>query len=213
MPNSVHEVRGVNLDAQTRCAHFHGSTDIIAIKMKCCGEYYACKDCHIALAGHQIEVHDRERGQGRLAQGERVIDQAPEHAGSPFGALHEQRPAAAVRVGQALARQFAVFQLERRLDPPFQGDGGGDSRLQADRRGQAGDQDVPAVLDIRDDPLLALDPAGGFQSFVFWRCPVLGLVLLQPATGGDVDHVAEQVGILPPAPADVRHPDRGRVAV
>ncbi len=49
-------VRGLNLDAQTRCAHWHGPTDVIAIKMKCCGEYYACKDCHEALAGHPIEV-------------------------------------------------------------------------------------------------------------------------------------------------------------
>ena len=24
--------------------------------MKCCGVYYACKDCHHALAGHPIEV-------------------------------------------------------------------------------------------------------------------------------------------------------------
>jgi uncharacterized CHY-type Zn-finger protein len=24
--------------------------------MKCCGIYYACKDCHDALAGHPIEV-------------------------------------------------------------------------------------------------------------------------------------------------------------
>ena len=56
MPNSVPEVRGVNLDAQTRCAHFHGSTDIIAIKMKCCGVYYACKDCHAALADHPSEI-------------------------------------------------------------------------------------------------------------------------------------------------------------
>jgi len=52
----VPEVHGVNLDAQTRCAHYHGATDVIAIKMKCCGIYYACKDCHDALAGHAIEV-------------------------------------------------------------------------------------------------------------------------------------------------------------
>jgi uncharacterized CHY-type Zn-finger protein len=50
------DVRGVNLDAQTRCEHYHGPTDIVAIKMKCCGLYYACKDCHAALADHQIEV-------------------------------------------------------------------------------------------------------------------------------------------------------------
>jgi uncharacterized CHY-type Zn-finger protein len=49
-------VRGVNLDSQTRCEHYHGPTDIIAIKMKCCGEYYACKDCHETLADHPIAV-------------------------------------------------------------------------------------------------------------------------------------------------------------
>jgi uncharacterized CHY-type Zn-finger protein len=50
------QVRGVGLDAQTRCGHYHGPTDIIAIKMKCCGEYWACKDCHLELAGHAIVV-------------------------------------------------------------------------------------------------------------------------------------------------------------
>ena len=50
------EVRGVDLDPQTRCAHYHEPVDIIAIKMKCCGVYYACKDCHEALAGHAMEV-------------------------------------------------------------------------------------------------------------------------------------------------------------
>lgn len=50
------EVRGLSLDAQTRCKHYHGPTDIIAIKMKCCGLYYACKDCHDALADHPIKV-------------------------------------------------------------------------------------------------------------------------------------------------------------
>jgi uncharacterized CHY-type Zn-finger protein len=52
-------VRGVGLDPQTRCAHYHGPTDIIAIKMKCCGVYYACKDCHEALAGHAARVWPR----------------------------------------------------------------------------------------------------------------------------------------------------------
>ena len=53
------EVRGINLDAETRCAHYRTALDIIAIKMKCCGVYYACKDCHEALAGHAIEVWPR----------------------------------------------------------------------------------------------------------------------------------------------------------
>jgi uncharacterized CHY-type Zn-finger protein len=55
IPNSP-DVRGVDLDPQTRCEHYHGPTDIVAIKMKCCGLYYACKDCHEALAGHPLEV-------------------------------------------------------------------------------------------------------------------------------------------------------------
>jgi uncharacterized CHY-type Zn-finger protein len=53
------DVRGINLDIQTRCIHYRGPLDIVAIKMKCCGVYYACKDCHEALAGHAIEVWPR----------------------------------------------------------------------------------------------------------------------------------------------------------
>jgi uncharacterized CHY-type Zn-finger protein len=56
MPLSRPEVRGIDLDAQTRCAHYRTPLDILAIKMKCCGIYYACKDCHDALADHPIEV-------------------------------------------------------------------------------------------------------------------------------------------------------------
>ena len=60
MSANTSRVRGVDLDGQTRCAHYHGPADIIAIKMKCCGEFYACKDCHDALAGHAIEPWPRK---------------------------------------------------------------------------------------------------------------------------------------------------------
>lgn len=56
MSNRLAEVRGVDLDTQTRCRHYHGPTDIIAIRMKCCGVYYACKDCHEQLADHSTVV-------------------------------------------------------------------------------------------------------------------------------------------------------------
>jgi uncharacterized CHY-type Zn-finger protein len=56
MNPSLTDVRGVKVDRQTGCEHYRGSTDIIAIKMKCCGIYYACKDCHLALADHPIET-------------------------------------------------------------------------------------------------------------------------------------------------------------
>lgn len=53
------DVRGVDVDAQTRCAHYHSAPDVIAIRMACCGRYYACKDCHEELAGHAIAVWPR----------------------------------------------------------------------------------------------------------------------------------------------------------
>lgn len=52
-------VHGVDLDGETRCAHWHSPLDIVAIKMKCCETYYACKDCHEALAGHAAAVWPR----------------------------------------------------------------------------------------------------------------------------------------------------------
>jgi uncharacterized CHY-type Zn-finger protein len=50
------EVRGLDLDGETRCAHWHSDLDVIAIRMACCGVYYACRDCHDALAGHPAAV-------------------------------------------------------------------------------------------------------------------------------------------------------------
>jgi uncharacterized CHY-type Zn-finger protein len=49
-------VAGLEVDSQTRCAHYNSPLDIIAIKMMCCGTYYPCKECHEALADHAIVV-------------------------------------------------------------------------------------------------------------------------------------------------------------
>ena len=59
MPESRPTVLGLDLDGQTRCAHWRSPLDIVAIRMRCCGAWYACKDCHDALAGHAIEVWPR----------------------------------------------------------------------------------------------------------------------------------------------------------
>lgn len=53
------QVNGIDVDAQTRCKHYSKPVDIIAIKMRCCGAYYACKDCHDVQADHSIEVWPR----------------------------------------------------------------------------------------------------------------------------------------------------------
>ena len=58
-PKTCPTVQGLGLDPQTRCSHWSSPRDIVAIRMKCCGLYYACKDCHEALADHAIQVWPR----------------------------------------------------------------------------------------------------------------------------------------------------------
>ena len=45
-----HAVQGIDVDAQTRCAHWQGPMDVIALRMKCCGAWFPCFECHAALA-------------------------------------------------------------------------------------------------------------------------------------------------------------------
>jgi uncharacterized CHY-type Zn-finger protein len=49
-------VKGKSIDDQTRCVHYHSPVDVIAIKFKCCGEYYPCYYCHEEEAEHQAKV-------------------------------------------------------------------------------------------------------------------------------------------------------------
>ena len=84
-------------------------------------------------AGFRVEVHDLQCGAGRLGQCLGVIDQAPERPGAAFRALYEQGPPPPVLVGEFVAGQLAVFELEGGLDAAFQGDGGRDGCLGADR--------------------------------------------------------------------------------
>lgn len=50
MPVQIH---GKTVNEQTGCVHYHSSLDIIAIKFKCCNEYYPCYYCHEEVAGHK----------------------------------------------------------------------------------------------------------------------------------------------------------------
>ena len=49
-------VKGRTVDEYTRCVHYHSPLDVIAIKFKCCNEYYPCYECHVEIAGHKAEV-------------------------------------------------------------------------------------------------------------------------------------------------------------
>jgi len=46
------ECHGRLMDAQTRCVHWHSPLDIIAIRFKCCGKFYACASCHAECEEH-----------------------------------------------------------------------------------------------------------------------------------------------------------------
>lgn len=46
------DVRGVDLDSETRCAHYDSPQDVIAVRFPCCREYFACYECHTACADH-----------------------------------------------------------------------------------------------------------------------------------------------------------------
>lgn len=52
------EVYGIDMDAHTRCIHYNTSLDVVAIKFKCCGKYFACFECHEAMADHPAEKYD-----------------------------------------------------------------------------------------------------------------------------------------------------------
>ncbi|WP_321168112.1 CHY zinc finger protein [Halobaculum saliterrae] len=59
----VHDttVRGVDVGPETRCAHYDGRTDVIALRFGCCGRFFPCVECHDAVADHDPEPWPRER--------------------------------------------------------------------------------------------------------------------------------------------------------
>ncbi|MBD2761735.1 hypothetical protein IEE91_02055 [Kocuria sp. cx-455] len=48
-------VLGSLVDDQTRCVHYRTPLDVVAIKFRCCHEYYPCHLCHQDSAGHPAE--------------------------------------------------------------------------------------------------------------------------------------------------------------
>jgi uncharacterized CHY-type Zn-finger protein len=53
-------LKGKLVDDETRCEHYHSPLDIIAIKFKCCNDYYPCYECHEELASHPSQVWTKE---------------------------------------------------------------------------------------------------------------------------------------------------------
>ncbi|BAP72907.1 helper of Tim protein 13 [Kluyveromyces marxianus] len=51
-------IHGKLVDKQSRCEHWHGPLDVIALKLKCCNKYYACYECHNELESHPISKYN-----------------------------------------------------------------------------------------------------------------------------------------------------------
>ncbi|CAG9946039.1 unnamed protein product [Clonostachys rosea f. rosea IK726] len=73
-------VHGLEVTRLTQCAHWHSDRDIIAIRHKCCGRYYACISCHEALAQHEPAVWPRNERDAKAilcgnCRGELSIDE------------------------------------------------------------------------------------------------------------------------------------------
>ncbi|MFC7137049.1 CHY zinc finger protein [Halobaculum litoreum] len=63
MRRRVHDttVRGVDVGPETRCGHYDGPTDVIALRFGCCEAFFACAACHEATADHAAAAWPRDR--------------------------------------------------------------------------------------------------------------------------------------------------------
>lgn len=49
-------IYGIEVDATSRCTHWHSPLNIIAIKFSCCGKWFPCYSCHAELTDHSAGV-------------------------------------------------------------------------------------------------------------------------------------------------------------
>lgn len=61
LPDVRPKVYGVDVDAETRCKHYHSEVDVIALKFGCCERYYPCYQCHQEVADHPPKPWPKSR--------------------------------------------------------------------------------------------------------------------------------------------------------
>ncbi|WP_256545953.1 CHY zinc finger protein [Halobellus inordinatus] len=54
-------LRGVAVDAETRCAHWDSAVDVVALRFGCCETFSPCYTCHAETADHDPEPWPRGR--------------------------------------------------------------------------------------------------------------------------------------------------------
>jgi uncharacterized CHY-type Zn-finger protein len=60
-PVGSHDVYGVAVDSETRCAHYDSEQDVVALKFGCCETFFSCYACHEAVADHTPQPWPRTR--------------------------------------------------------------------------------------------------------------------------------------------------------
>ena len=55
------DVRGRDLDSESRCAHYAGGRDVVAIRFACCDDYFACIHCHEETTDHETTQWPADR--------------------------------------------------------------------------------------------------------------------------------------------------------
>jgi uncharacterized CHY-type Zn-finger protein len=58
---SNYEVYGVGVGPETRCDHYDGAPDVIALRFGCCGNFYPCYECHETVADHNSDPWPQDR--------------------------------------------------------------------------------------------------------------------------------------------------------
>ncbi|MGX7775790.1 CHY zinc finger protein [Streptococcus pluranimalium] len=48
--------KGIDIDENSRCRHYHTEQDIVALKCADCQPYYACYKCHDVLEDHTFKA-------------------------------------------------------------------------------------------------------------------------------------------------------------
>ena len=54
-------MRGVEVDPQTRCAHYRSPVDVIALRCACCETYWPCHLCHEETTGRPFAPWPADR--------------------------------------------------------------------------------------------------------------------------------------------------------
>lgn len=63
----AHIVRGAVIDDWTRCAHHCTPLDVVALRLRCCGDWYPCARCHDEAVDHLRELWEPEAAQTHAA--------------------------------------------------------------------------------------------------------------------------------------------------